>query len=265
MPAAAGGPKGLALIPFDRCFARECLPAMPRVELLGASIGAWRVAALAQMGASGALSRLQHAYVHDRNSAAKPSAARVGDAIHAIARATIGQRPPVSTLDRPHDAFVLVRVAMNASNLEDALAASASIPIVNAPVGDIAGAPPGDYWDGGMIDYHLLPHTRHDGIVLCPHFVPHVTPGWLDTFLPWHRQPRAHPWLDNVLLLAPSRAFLYRLPYRKLPDREDFHRHGQDHRARIRDWERAIAECEGFAESAMRWLQRPDVAQVRPI
>jgi hypothetical protein len=72
---------------------------------------------------------------------------------------------------------------MDASNLEDALTASASIPIVSAPVSDIAGAPPGEYWDGGMIDYHLLlPHSRYHGIVLYPHSVQHVTPGWLDKF-----------------------------------------------------------------------------------
>ena len=68
-----------------------------------------------------------------------------------------------------------------------------------------------------------------------------------------------------MLLLAPSRAFLDRLPIRNLPVGEDFHRYGQDHRARIRDWECAIAECEHFAENAMRWLQPPDIAQVRPI
>ena len=61
MPAAAGGPKGLALLPFDRRFALEWLPAMTRVELVGASIGAWRMAALAQVDGVGALARLKHA------------------------------------------------------------------------------------------------------------------------------------------------------------------------------------------------------------
>ena len=321
MPAAAGGPKGLALIPFDRRFALEWLPAMTRVELVGASIGAWRMAALAQVDGVGALARLQQAYVHGQNYAPRPSAATVGDTIREIARAVLGSAPPSwragvsldvlvarsrgpltgrnsraafaraavanafararlaghferivfhagmpSTLDQPHDRFGLVRVAMDASNAEDALAASASIPIVSAPVADIAGAPPGDYWDGGMIDYHLLlPHARHDGIVLYPHFVPHVTPGWLDKFLPWRSRPRAHPWLDNVVMIAPSRALLDRLPNRKLPDREDFYRYGQDHAARIRDWERAIAECERVADAAMQWLARPDPSLVRPL
>lgn len=321
IPAAAGGPKGLAMIPFDRRFAREWFPVMRRVELVGASIGAWRMAALAQVDAVDALARLQRAYVRDQNYAPRPSAETVGATIRAIAREVIGRAPlalrdgvsldvlvarargPLadrtgraafaraalanararaglaahfervvfhagepSTLDQPHDRFGLVRVALDTSNLEDALTASASIPVVSAPVSDIAGAPPGQYWDGGMIDYHLLlPHARHDGIVLYPHFVPHVTPGWLDKFLPWRKRPRAHPWLDNLLLIAPSRAFLDRLPNRKLPDREDFYRYGQDHASRIRDWERAIAECEGFADAAMRWLARPDVGQLRPI
>ena len=47
IPAAAGGPKGLALLPFDRLFAREWLPQIGRLELIGASIGALRMAALA--------------------------------------------------------------------------------------------------------------------------------------------------------------------------------------------------------------------------
>ena len=37
---------------------------MTRVELVGASIGAWRMAALAQLDGVAALARLQHAYVH---------------------------------------------------------------------------------------------------------------------------------------------------------------------------------------------------------
>ena len=321
IPAAAGGPKGLALIPLDMRLARDWLPAMARVELAGASIGAWRMAALAQPEAEAALERLRHAYVCDQNYRREPPASEVSATIRALARQVLAggalpmragvsldvltsrARGPLagrrgrgafaraaltnavararlakhlervvfhagapSTLATPHDAFGLVRVAIDAANVEDALTASGSIPIVCDPVEGIAGAPPGDYWDGGLVDYHLLlPHSRLDGIVLYPHFVPHVTPGWLDKFLPWRKRPRAHPWLSNVLLVAPSRAFLDRLPNRKLPDRNDFYRYGLDHAARIRDWERAIAECERFADAAMAWLARPDPSLVRPL
>ncbi len=131
---------------------------------------------------------------------------------------------------------------------------------------DIAGAPPGDYWDGGLIDYHLqLPYDRLPGLVLYPHFVPWITPGWLDKSLPWRAKPRSHAWLANVILIAPSPDMLARLPNRKLPDRNDFYRYAQDHAARIRDWERAIAEMQRYAEEAMTWLTKPDVASVQPL
>ena len=44
-------------------------------------------------------------------------------------------------------------------------------PLVLNPVVDISGAPRGNYWDGGIIDYHLhLPYERTNGLVLYPHF-----------------------------------------------------------------------------------------------
>lgn len=321
IPAAAGGPKGLALIPFDERIARDWLPAMPRVDLAGASIGAWRMAALSQRDPLSALARLRHAYVREQNYRRDPPAAEVSSTIRAVARQvldggvlhpraglsldvlTARARGPLagrrdrrafaraalsnalarsrlarhfervvfhagepSTLVESPDAFGMTRVQLDTVNLEDALTASGSIPLVCDPVRDIALAPPGNYWDGGLIDYHLLlPHARGEGLVLYPHFVPHVTPGWLDKHLPWRRRPRAHPWLDNVIVIAPSRAFVERLPDRKLPDRRDFHRYGLDHAARIRAWERAIAECERFADAAMAWLARPDPTVVKSL
>jgi len=164
------------------------------------------------------------------------------------------------------DAFGLTRVALDQHNAEDALLASGSIPLVCDPVPNIAGAPRGDYWDGGLIDYHLmLPYRDLDRLVLYPHFVPHVTPGWLDKFLPWRKHMRAHPWLENMILISPSPALLARMPNRKLPDRNDFHRYGVDHDARMRDWKRAIAESARFADEAMAWLTRPDPTIIKPL
>ena len=45
VPAAAGGPKGLALMPFDRWLFGEWLRDARDLTLVGASIGAWRMAA----------------------------------------------------------------------------------------------------------------------------------------------------------------------------------------------------------------------------
>jgi len=86
----------------------------------------------------------------------------------------------------------------------------------------------------------------------------------LDKHLPWRKAPRAHPWLDDMLLAAPSPEFLARLPNGKLPDRRILPlRPGS--RGRIRAWERAISECERFAEALLRWMERPDPTLLRPI
>ena len=61
----------------------------------------------------------------------------------------------------PFDEFGLVRVALDARNADDALLASGTIPTLASPVRDIAGAPAGLYWDGALVDYHLLlPYQR---------------------------------------------------------------------------------------------------------
>ena len=64
IPAAAGGPKGLTLLPLDRFLFGEWLPqsAQP-VDLIGASIGAWRMAAAMLSDPVAAISALEHAYI----------------------------------------------------------------------------------------------------------------------------------------------------------------------------------------------------------
>jgi hypothetical protein len=326
IPAAAGGPKGLALLPCDRLLLQQgWLPENAPLELIGASVGAWRMAALAQTNPLAALDRVQHAYVHEQCYDARPTTTEVSKACRRIARAARGEgplqwRPKVSLSivtarargplharesklafgravlsnaiarsrlagylervvfhagDRPvvfdgaaFDAFGLVRVPLDEQNAEDALLASGTIPLLAAAVRDIAGAPPGHYWDGALIDYHLLlpyPGRTRLGLVFYPHFNDFVTPGWLDKHLPWRRSPRAHPWLEDMLLVAPSPAFLATLPNGKLPDRQDFYRYGPDHAGRIRAWETAIAECGRFAEAVLAWMERPDPTLIEPI
>jgi predicted acylesterase/phospholipase RssA len=326
IPAAAGGPKGLALIPTDKLLYREWLRDAAPIELVGASVGAWRMAALAQPNPVGALERLQYSYVRDQNYDAKPTPEDVAQACRRLATsvldgATLRVRPGVSLtivtsrargaladsesmiafgraalsnavsrralashLERvlftagptflapAFDEFGSRVVPLEPANTAAALIASGSIPIVCSPVRGIVGAPDGNYWDGALVDYHLqLPYQRltrsgaRRRLVLYPHFNDYVTPGWLDKHLPWRRKARSHPWLDDVLLAAPSKAFLATLPNGKLPDRKDFYRYGQDHAGRIRDWELAICECERFAEALLTWLQRPDPTLLKPL
>jgi len=64
VPAAAGGPKGLVLNPLDRWLFGHWLAGSTRpVHLLGASIGAWRMAAAARADAEAALAELAEDYI----------------------------------------------------------------------------------------------------------------------------------------------------------------------------------------------------------
>ena len=67
VPAAAGGPKGLVLNPLDRFLFGDWLRDSGRtVHLLGASIGAWRMAAACMADADAALARLAEDYITQR-------------------------------------------------------------------------------------------------------------------------------------------------------------------------------------------------------
>ncbi len=65
IPAAAGGPKGLILGPLDRFIFGEWLPrATQPVDLVGASIGAWRMATACLDEPVPAFHMLEHGYIH---------------------------------------------------------------------------------------------------------------------------------------------------------------------------------------------------------
>jgi len=162
------------------------------------------------------------------------------------------------------DAFHTHVVPLEPANLGEALVASASIPLVLEGVADIPKAPPGVYWDGGIIDYHLhLPWHRAKGLVLYPHFTDRIVPGWLDKGLPW-RSARGE-WLENVVLVAPSREYLATLPFAKLPDRNDFKRFAGDDAGRMKYWRMAVAESERLADAFLEFTRRPDPSRVLPL
>jgi hypothetical protein len=140
------------------------------------------------------------------------------------------------------------RAALTSANLTPAILASCSIPFWLDAVHDIPGGPRGAYWDGGITDYHL--HLNYaemrEGLVLYPHFQPHIVPGWLDKGL--KRRHRASPMLDNLVVLSPSPEWVARLPNAKLPDRNDFKAYGDDDAGRVRDWRIAVAESQRLAD-----------------
>ncbi|WP_296945391.1 patatin-like phospholipase family protein [uncultured Massilia sp.] len=189
-------------------------------------------------------------------------------------RVVIGDvRAGAAWLAQPFDGFATQFAPLTKENLAASLLASGTLPMLMKPVRDIAGAPPGHYWDGGLIDYNLaLPYGRiaarePGAIVLYPHFSEHIVPGWLDKAMPWRRAARGpnRGWLDNVLVVAPSRDFLAKMPRGKLIDRSDFQFYGLDHDARIQAWRRAMDEGERLRDDFAAFVARPDPARIRPL
>ncbi|MDR6215221.1 hypothetical protein QE399_002910 [Paracidovorax wautersii] len=84
IPAAAGGPKGLILGPLDRFLFGHWLPQSHQpVHLVGASIGAWRMATACLPDNIAGWARLEHDYIHQHYDvppgARRPSAAHVSE------------------------------------------------------------------------------------------------------------------------------------------------------------------------------------------
>ena len=322
IPAAAGGPKGLTLLPLDRFLIGEWLPRSTQpVDLIGASIGAWRMAAAALNDPVQALAALEHAYIRQdfdvppgRKSPTKEHVSeRFAEGIHAmfghrvrevldhpryrlhvvtsrgrhilhrdnrlrsplgyagafftniasrkamgawIERAVFSSK--VTPLPFGGNDYRTRRYVLSEANFADVVQASCSIPFVLNAVHDIAGAPPGAYWDGGITDYHLHLDYRaagegeDGGVVLYPHFQRAVVPGWLDKSLKWRH--RSTHFLDDVIVLAPRPEWVATLPNGKLPDRTDFTRYGRDLKARVAVWQTAVAESGRLRDEFADWL-----------
>ena len=153
--------------------------------------------------------------------------------------------------------FPLQRVKLTADNLQDAVVATGSIPLVLSGVRDIAGARPGVYRDGGVIDYHLdLPHSAHERITLFPHFYGRIVPGWFDKKLTW-RRPQAGN-VDRTILISPSDAFVAKLPNGKIPDRTDFMNFEPTERVRI--WKQCVDECAALADEFQEVIAKEQLA-----
>jgi hypothetical protein len=151
-------------------------------------------------------------------------------------------RPDESTIEF-HD-FPTFKTPLRELNLQHALLASGSIPLVMAGVRSTPGLP-GTLFDGGIIDYHFdFSFGRRKGLVLFPHFFDRITPGWFDKPLRW-RKPSTQNFTD-VVMLAPSDAFIATLPGGRVPDRNDFLE--LDTRERIRQWHRVMDRCRVLAD-----------------
>jgi hypothetical protein len=330
IPAAAGGPKGLILNGLDRFIFGDWLPqSRQTVHLVGASIGAWRMAtaALAHRDVATAFDTMAEAYVTqeydvlpgDKRPRPEGVSRRFGEilagifegreaevlahprlrlhvvtsrgqskglgllaregrlrtplgylgafAANAVSRPLLGRflervvfSDPRGRLPLKLNDFTTREVHLSRTNLRGALLASCSIPFWLQAQHDLPGAPRGAYWDGGITDYHL--HLDYRALqasgaplVLYPHFQRQVVPGWLDKALK-HRH-RSTAFLDNVVLLCPSPAWIARLPGAKLPDRNDFIK--LDTAERRGRWRVAVQESQRLSDEFAALTERSSI------
>ena len=165
-------------------------------------------------------------------------------------------------LDFEFEDFETIHIPLSTANAKAALLASGSIPFLMPGERDIAGAPPGHYWDGGIVDYHFdFGNHRGSGLVLYPHFRDSITPGWFDKFLPWRKTDTKL--LDKVVLVCPSPAYLARLPHGKIPDRNDFPK--MTHEERVDYWKACAIASDELGEAFAELVDGPDpMAGVQP-
>lgn len=141
--------------------------------------------------------------------------------------------------------FPLQHIRVGLDNLEDAIVATGSIPMVLTGVRDIARAAPGVYRDGGIIDYHVdLPHSDNGRLALYPHFFGRIVPGWFDKRFTWRRPDATN--VARTILVSPSDEWVARLPKGKIPDRFDFRNYPPAERVTV--WWQVVRECEALAE-----------------
>lgn len=318
---ASGGPKWFVLSHLDRYLINHWLPQMTeQTDLVGSSIGAWRMSAYAGADPLAAIEHLEHHYLNQRYSA-KPTVREVSQSVHDLLDGFIrtddvqhhrkrklhivsARSKGPSAIEQKHcqaavfaavaagnlisrrslplwfdrtifhspgaalpvtrwDGFRTHQVALSRDNYRDALLSSGAIPVVIEGVRSPAGAPRGMYRDGGMVDYHFdLPIKPEQGLVLYPHFVPMLKPGWFDKPLSWRKVSADH--YSHTVVVTPSREFVEALPYRKIPDRKDFERLDND--TRIHYWQTVIDRNKAIADAFHDWTsQGAPAEQVEPI
>lgn len=159
------------------------------------------------------------------------------------------------------DGYRTQTVPLDVDNFRAALKASGSIPVYMHGVEDIAGAGPGMYRDGGLLDYHPVPGNfwRDDGLILYPHFYPDCKVGWFDKFLPWRKAGPAL--LDQAVIISPSDEFWATTELGRTPDRQDFARFRNNNAERIRLWQNVAEQSHLLGEEFLQLARSGDLGQ----
>lgn len=160
------------------------------------------------------------------------------------------------------DGFPVRQAALTPQNFTKALRASGAIPVYMAPV-HLEEDPAHIYHDGGMLDYHPVPHSfwpETEGLVLYPHFYDHFKLRWFDKFYPWRKV--AADKLDNVVMLAPSRDWVKALPDGKIPSRQDFPKYRKNEAERFEKWHEVLRRSNALGEMFIDACERGTISDM---
>jgi hypothetical protein len=99
-----------------------------------------------------------------------------------------------------------------------------------------------------MVDYHIneLFTNNPREITLFFTHQKRSTPTWMDRSLKYRHSPSS--FMDNVLMVYPTQAFIASLPNGKVPDRNDFTDYADQHGTRIRKWWEAVEKSKHLGE-----------------
>jgi len=318
MVGASGGPKWLMLSRLDQYLAGQFLnKADQTIDLVGSSIGSWRMACHAQANPLECFKAFEKIYMNQRYETLNPEEItlfvnQVLDhlfnddqaqyivnnekrRLHVVAvrnrflmngRSNISQAlglltaatgnllsskivealyPRVLISQGASHAPYVKRpevIELGVHNLREALVASGAIPMALEPI-KVAGGKDRWHWDGGMVDYHFKgPFNAEGGLVFYPHFSPKVVPGWFDKSIPWHKAKAKD--YSNVVMVAPSKEFIAKLPYGKIPDRKDFIK--MDDEQRETYWQTVLSATDSLVEDFHeQWHQDQFASCAKPI
>lgn len=154
-------------------------------------------------------------------------------------------------------------------NVGKSLLASGSIPMIMAGIKNIINSPKGTYRDGGIIDYHfdfslknenLSNQSKTQRLTLYPHFSASPKAGWFDKNS--SRQVLSKSY-ENTVLIVPSTRFINSLPYKKIPDRNDFKNLSTN--VRIKYWLTVLSETDRLADEFNKFFNRQDIGRIKAL
>jgi len=144
-------------------------------------------------------------------------------------------------------------IPLDETNLKKAIQASGAIPLVMKGIEYTYNGSAVMLRDGGLVDYQMdLPLALDDAIALYPHYSDKIIPGWFDKALKYRKPVHT---LEHICMVSPSREAIDSLPYKKIPDRNDFYTFVGNDAERLSFWKKAVTLGEMMAEEFLELVE----------